>query len=165
MHWRLIVWLNERICICEQINGCINQRRKERTNLQRNMLINKTTIIVNYWETGASLLLLSITDLLLLLYTTIVIRWQIISSITIIVFGSISCRRMALGIVIVSVIIILSHPFSTPVTSHLMFSNRAISITAPRLWNDLPSEPPPFLRLHRRHCQSQDIIFICLLYP
>src|SRR6218665_3748170 len=27
-----------------------------------------------------------------------------------------------------------------PVTSHLMFSNRAISITAPRLWNDLPPE-------------------------
>src|SRR6218665_3779796 len=23
----------------------------------------------------------------------------------------------------------------------------------------------PFLRLHRRHCQSQDIIFIRLLYP
>src|SRR6218665_1141518 len=23
----------------------------------------------------------------------------------------------------------------------------------------------PFLRLHRRHCQSQDIIFTCLLYP
>src|SRR6218665_3331032 len=23
----------------------------------------------------------------------------------------------------------------------------------------------PFLRLHRRHCQSQDIIVICLLYP
>src|SRR6218665_1957705 len=22
----------------------------------------------------------------------------------------------------------------------------------------------PFLRLHRRHCQSQDIVFICLLY-
>src|SRR6218665_3294064 len=39
-----------------------------------------------------------------------------------------------------------------PVTSHLMFSNRAISITAPRLWNDLPPElrtisspPPPSL--------------------
>src|SRR6218665_48753 len=31
----------------------------------------------------------------------------------------------------------LSRP---PVTSHLMFSNRAISITAPRLWNDLPPE-------------------------
>src|SRR6218665_1916036 len=27
-----------------------------------------------------------------------------------------------------------------PVTSHLMFSNRAISITVPRLWNDLPPE-------------------------
>src|SRR6218665_2953523 len=43
----------------------------------------------------------------------------------------------------------LSRP---PVTSHLMFSNRAISITAPRLWNDLPPElrtislpPPPSL--------------------
>ena len=27
-----------------------------------------------------------------------------------------------------------------PVTSHRMFSNRAISITAPRLWNDIPPE-------------------------
>src|SRR6218665_1850272 len=34
----------------------------------------------------------------------------------------------------------LSRP---PVTSHLMFSNRAISITAPRLWNDLPPELDP----------------------
>src|SRR6218665_1263284 len=31
----------------------------------------------------------------------------------------------------------LSRP---PVTSHLMFSTGAISITAPRLWNDLPPE-------------------------
>src|SRR6218665_372180 len=37
-------------------------------------------------------------------------------------------------------IITLSHPFSTPVTSPLMFTNGAISITAPRLWNDLPPE-------------------------
>src|SRR6218665_1068947 len=43
----------------------------------------------------------------------------------------------------------LSRP---PVTFHLMFFNRAISITAPRLWNDLPPElrtisspPPPSL--------------------
>src|SRR6218665_2868275 len=40
----------------------------------------------------------------------------------------------------------LSRP---PVTSHLTFSKRAISVTAPRLWNDLPPElrtfslPPP----------------------
>src|SRR6218665_3195360 len=40
----------------------------------------------------------------------------------------------------------LSRP---PVTSHLTFSERAISVTAPRLWNDLPSDlrtfslPPP----------------------
>jgi len=27
-----------------------------------------------------------------------------------------------------------------PITSHLMFSNLAIYITAPRLWNDLPPE-------------------------
>src|SRR6218665_2377966 len=44
----------------------------------------------------------------------------------------------------------LSRP---PVTSHLMFSNRVISITAPRLWNDLPPElpisspPPPSLSI------------------
>src|SRR6218665_1924876 len=62
-------------------------------------------------------------------------------------------------------IIILSHPSRPPVTSHLMFSNRSIFITAQRLWNDLPPElltislPPP------RHCQSQDILFIRLLYP
>src|ERR1043165_3258342 len=37
----------------------------------------------------------------------------------------------------------------SPVTTHLKFSNRTISITAPRLWNDLPPElrsfsaPPP----------------------
>src|SRR6218665_855493 len=49
----------------------------------------------------------------------------------------------------------LSQP---PVTSHLMFSNRAISITAPRLWNDLPPElrtifspPPPSLPITRHH--------------
>src|SRR6218665_2956364 len=35
-------------------------------------------------------------------------------------------------------------PLSRPlVTSHLMFSNRATSITAPRLWNDLPPELTP----------------------
>src|SRR6218665_1642458 len=39
-----------------------------------------------------------------------------------------------------------------------MFSNRAISITAPRLWNDLPPElrtvsspPPPSLPITRHH--------------
>src|SRR6218665_3812324 len=46
-----------------------------------------------------------------------------------------------------------------PVTSHLMFFNRAISITAPRRWNnDLPPElrtislpPPPLLPITRHH--------------
>src|SRR6218665_643368 len=49
----------------------------------------------------------------------------------------------------------LSRP---PVTSHLIFSNRAISTTAPRLWNDLPPElrtiylpPPPSLQITRHH--------------
>ena len=53
---------------------------------------------------------------------------------------------------------LLSHSFSTPVTSHLMFSNRAISITAPHLWNDLPPElrtislpPPPSLPIIIHH--------------
>src|SRR6218665_2970541 len=39
--------------------------------------------------------------------------------------------------------IILLHvsPISRPpVTSRLMFSNRSISVTSPRLWNDLPPE-------------------------
>src|SRR6218665_2630482 len=47
----------------------------------------------------------------------------------------------------------LSRP---PVPSHLMFPNGAISITAPRLWNDLPPElrtisspPPPSLPITR----------------
>src|SRR6218665_562914 len=47
----------------------------------------------------------------------------------------------------------LSRP---PVTSHLMSSHRAISITSPRLWNDLPPElraislpPPPSLSITR----------------
>src|SRR6218665_2266006 len=42
------------------------------------------------------------------------------------------------------------------VTSHPMFSNQAISITAPRLWNDLPPQlrtislpPPPSLPITR----------------
>src|SRR6218665_1431559 len=54
------------------------------------------------------------------------------------------------------------HPVSpfldTPVTSHLMFSNRAISITAQRLWNELRPElrtisspPPPSLQTTRHH--------------
>src|SRR6218665_2295676 len=48
----------------------------------------------------------------------------------------------------------LSRP---PVPSHVMFSNHAISITAPRLWNYLPSElrtislPPPLLLPIPRH--------------
>ena len=54
------------------------------------------------------------------------------------------------------------HPVSPflnpPVTSHLMFFNLVISITAPRLWNDLPSElhtislhPPPSLPIIGHH--------------
>src|SRR6218665_1426970 len=53
----------------------------------------------------------------------------------------------------------LSRP---PVTSNLIFSNRAISITAPHLWNDLPPElrtislpPPPSLLI------NQDINLLC----
>ena len=49
----------------------------------------------------------------------------------------------------------LSRPL---VTSHLMFSNRAMPITAPRLWNDLPpklgtisSPPPPSFPITRHH--------------
>src|SRR6218665_922332 len=49
----------------------------------------------------------------------------------------------------------LSRP---PITSHLMFSSRAISITAPRLWNDLTPElrtislpPPPSLSITRHN--------------
>src|SRR6218665_1783760 len=52
----------------------------------------------------------------------------------------------------------LSPFLDPPVTSHLMFSNRAISITAPRLWNDLPPElrsisspPPPSITKHHLH--------------
>src|SRR6218665_770193 len=49
----------------------------------------------------------------------------------------------------------LSRP---PVNSHLPFSKRAISVTAPRLWNDLPPElrtfslpPPPSLQSIKHH--------------
>src|SRR6218665_2734489 len=49
----------------------------------------------------------------------------------------------------------LSRP---PVTSHLTFSKRAISVTAPRLWNDLPPElrtfslpPPSSLQIIKHH--------------
>ena len=45
----------------------------------------------------------------------------------------------------------LSRP---PVTSHLTFSKRAISVTAPRLWNDLPPDLAPFLYLHHHHSKS-----------
>src|SRR6218665_1986990 len=45
-----------------------------------------------------------------------------------------------------------------PVTSHIMFSNRAISITVPRIWNDLPPKLrtvylplPPSLPITRHH--------------
>src|SRR6218665_940829 len=47
-----------------------------------------------------------------------------------------------------------------PVTSHLTFSKRAISVTAPRLWNDLPPElrtfslpPPSSLQIIKHHLQ------------
>ena len=49
-------------------------------------------------------------------------------------------------------------PQSVAVTSHLTFSNRAISITAPRLWNNLPPElcalslpPPSSLQITKHH--------------
>src|SRR6218665_2231536 len=42
----------------------------------------------------------------------------------------------------------------TLVTSHLMFSNRAIFSTAPRLWNDLPPE----LRTISLHQSSTTVI-------
>src|SRR6218665_4093631 len=51
----------------------------------------------------------------------------------------------------------LSRP---PVTSRLTFSKRAISVTAPRLWNDLPPElrtfslpPPSSLQIIKHHLQ------------
>src|SRR6218665_2881971 len=51
----------------------------------------------------------------------------------------------------------LSRP---PVTSHLTFSKRAISVTAPRLWNDLPPDirtfslpPPSSLQIIKHHLQ------------
>src|SRR6218665_1492970 len=51
----------------------------------------------------------------------------------------------------------LSQP---PVSSHLTFSKRAISVTAPRFWNDLPSElrtfslpPPSSLQIIKHHLQ------------
>ena len=49
-----------------------------------------------------------------------------------------------------------------PFTYHLMFSNRAIFITAPNPWNDYQLNSAPFLYLHHCHCQSQHIH---LLYP
>src|SRR6218665_4161810 len=55
----------------------------------------------------------------------------------------------------------LSRP---PVPSHLTFSERAISVTAPRLWNDLPPElrtisspPPPSLPTTRHHIHPAPI--------
>ena len=53
-----------------------------------------------------------------------------------------------------SSVLTLSRP---PVTTHLKFSNRAISNTAPRLWNDLPPEfrtfsvPPPSSPITHHH--------------
>src|ERR1043165_2320269 len=53
-----------------------------------------------------------------------------------------------------SSVLTLSRP---AVTTHLKFSNRAISITAPRLWNDLPPEfqtfsvPPPSSSITHHH--------------
>ena len=64
---------------------------------------------------------------------------------------------------LVSYIIILSHPFSTPghFSSHVLQpSHRGLSITAPRLWNDLHVPPklrtislplPPSLPITRHH--------------
>src|SRR6218665_2414453 len=63
-------------------------------------------------------------------------------------------------------ILLLSHPLST--TSH--FSSH-VPQTEPYPSLHLVFEmtfhlnPAPFLYLHHRHCQSQDIIFIRLLYP
>src|SRR6218665_1146325 len=51
----------------------------------------------------------------------------------------------------------LSRP---PITSHLTFSKRAIAVTAPRLWNDLPPDlrtlslpPPSSLQIIKHHLQ------------
>src|SRR6218665_4033855 len=70
-------------------------------------------------------------------------------------------------------------PFLDPrsLTSHLMFCNRAISITEPRLWNDLPPElriislPPPSslsITTHHPHPPSLSVTFHsklkCLLF-
>ena len=52
----------------------------------------------------------------------------------------------------------LTQGFLIPFTSHLSFSNRVISITAPRLWNDQPTElrtlslpPPSLLQITKHH--------------
>src|SRR6218665_813864 len=65
--------------------------------------------------------------------------------------------------------VIVHHPVSafldlrSLLRAYLMFSNRVISITAPRLWNDLPPElctislhlpPPPSLTITRHHNYS-----------
>ena len=55
----------------------------------------------------------------------------------------------------------LSRP---PVTTRLKFSNRSISHTAPRLWNELPSEfrifsvPPPIPPLTHRHLPQAPLL-------
>src|SRR6218665_2932749 len=64
-------------------------------------------------------------------------------------------------------IIILSHSFSTPghFSSHVFqpsHINRSLRHVFGMTYH---LNSAPFLRLHRRHCQSQDTIFICLLYP
>src|SRR6218665_1570452 len=79
-----------------------------------------------------------------------------------------------------------TYPFATspPPTQPALLDTHPVSpFPAPRslLISCFPTEPyqslrhvfgmtyhlnsAPFLRLHRRHCQSQDIIFTCLLYP
>src|SRR6218665_3206852 len=58
----------------------------------------------------------------------------------------------------------LSRP---PVTSHLTFYKRALSVTAPRLWNDLPPEvrtfslpPPSSLQIIKHHLQHAPLSVI-----
>src|SRR6218665_1948729 len=63
----------------------------------------------------------------------------------------------------------LSRP---PVPSHLTFSKRAISVTAPRLWNDLPPElrtfslpPPSSLQIIKHHLQHAPLSVIPPGFP
>src|SRR6218665_2269133 len=73
---------------------------------------------------------------------------------------------------------------SSPSSQHVLLDHHPVSpFLDPRslLISCFPTEPyqslrhvfgmtyhlnsAPFHRLHRRHCQSQDIVFTCLLYP